>query len=45
MDGDLDLEPGPVAVVADVAELAAGSHGFDPAEGFLDPLSDPLAQA
>jgi len=43
VDGGGRLEPGSVAVVADVAELAPGSDCFDPAEGFLDPFSDPLA--
>jgi hypothetical protein len=41
-DGGVDFGPGPVAVVADVAQLASGSDCLDPAEGFLDPFADPL---
>src|SRR5215203_4538832 len=38
-----DLEPGPVALAAYVAELAAAADGLDPPEGFLDPFPDPHA--
>jgi hypothetical protein len=43
VNGGGHLEPGPVAVLADVSELSAGADGFDPSEGFLNPFSDPLA--
>lgn len=29
---------------ADIAELAASGDGLDPAEGFLDPPTDPLTR-
>src|SRR5918995_5488991 len=38
VDGGGDLEPGPVAFSADVAELAAAADGLYPAEGFFDPF-------
>ena len=38
VDGGGDTEPGPVALSAAVAQLAAAGDGLDPAEGFLDPL-------
>ena len=34
-----DLEPGPVALLASVAKVAA-ADGLDPPEGFLDPFPD-----
>jgi hypothetical protein len=43
VDSGGDLEPGPVALSADVAELAASADGLDPAEGFFDPFPDPHA--
>lgn len=43
VDGGGDFEPGSVAVAADVAQLASSGDRFDPAEGFLDPFSDPQA--
>ena len=43
VDGGGDLEPGPVALSAEVAEFAAAADGLDPAEGFLDPFPDPHA--
>jgi len=36
VDGGGDLEPGPVALSASVAELVAAGDGLGPAEGFLD---------
>src|SRR5262245_8000686 len=39
-----ELEPGPVALAADVAKLAAAADGLDPPEGFLDPFPDPHAR-
>ena len=42
VDGGVDLEPGWVALSADVSELAASADGLDPPERFLDPFPDPL---
>ena len=36
VDGGFDLEPGPVALSSDVAQLASSADGFDPPERFLD---------
>lgn len=36
------LEPGPVAIVAGVAQFASGADGLDPTDGFLEPFADPL---
>src|SRR4029077_10256013 len=38
-----DLEPGPVSLSADVAQLASAADGLDPPEGFLDPFPYSLA--
>src|SRR5215213_4320709 len=43
--GTGEEEPGPVALSPLVAELASAGNGLDPAEGFLDAGSDPLAGA
>src|SRR4029450_11627175 len=43
VDGGGDTEPGPVSLSASVAEFSAAADDLDPAEGFLDPFSDPLA--
>ena len=42
VDRGFHLEPGPVALSADVEELAAGADGLDPSEGFLDAFADLL---
>ena len=42
VDRDIKLEPGTVAVLADVTELAATTDGLDPPEWFLHPLTYPL---
>src|SRR5947208_3616128 len=39
-----ELEPGPVALSADVAQLASSADGLDPPERFLDPFADPHAR-
>ena len=45
VDGSGHEEPGPVSLLADVAELAATGDGLHPAEGFFDPFADPLTDA
>jgi len=44
VDGSGHEEPGSVAFSGDVAEFASASDGLDPAEGFLNPFPDALAQ-
>ena len=36
VDGGFDLEPGPVSLPADVAQLASSADGLDPPEWFLE---------
>ena len=44
VDGAGHEEPGSVPGSAVVAKLASSGDGLDPAEGFLDPPTDPLTR-